>query len=129
MHLVFGQHGRQAFGLRGAQGVNGAIQVLVQHFTVEKQERTEGLVLGRSGHVLLHSQVGEKGFDFGAAHFVGMALVMEQDEAGDPPDVGLFGADGVVLETDGVTDTSTELSAGLIEEFLGALFHISPRSA
>jgi hypothetical protein len=34
-----------------------------------------------------------------------------------------------VLETDGVTDTSTELSAGLIEEFLGALFHISPRSA
>jgi len=53
-----------------------------------------------------------------------MAFAVEQDEAGGPAGVGLLGADGVVLEADGVTDTSTELSAGLVEEFLGALFHI-----
>jgi hypothetical protein len=53
-----------------------------------------------------------------------MAFAVEQDEAGGPAGVGLFGADGVVLEADGVTDISTELSAGLVEEFLGVLFHI-----
>ena len=68
--------------------------------------------------------MGEECFDFGAAHLVGMALVVKQDIARGLPDVGLFGADGVVLEADGVTDTSTELSAGLVEEFLGVLFHI-----
>jgi len=62
--------------------------------------------------------------DENRSHFLGMAFAVEQDEAGGPAGVGLFGADGVVLEADGVTDTSTELSAGLIEEFLGVLFHI-----
>jgi len=68
--------------------------------------------------------VGEEGFDFGAAHFAGVALVVEQDRAGGPGDVGFLGADGVGLEAGGITRTRTELGAGLTEEFLGALFHI-----
>ena len=62
--------------------------------------------------------------DENRSHFLGMAFAVEQDEAGGPAGVGLLGADGVVLEADGVTDISTELSAGLVEEFLGVLFHI-----
>ena len=46
----------------------------MKHLTVEKQERTEGLVLGGSGHVLLHGQVGEEGFDLGAAISLGWRL-------------------------------------------------------
>ena len=58
----------------------------------------------RSRDVLFDGQVGEESFDFGGAHLVGVALVVEEDEAADPVDVGLFGADGVVFDPDGVTD-------------------------
>ena len=88
----------------GVQGVNGTLQFFVQHFAVEEQQGAEGLLLRGSGHIFVHGQVGEKGFDFGGAHVVGMALVMEQDETCDPADVGLLGADGVVLEAQGVAD-------------------------
>ena len=68
--------------------------------------------------------MGQERFYFGGPHFGRVTYVVEVDVALDPVDVGLLGADGVVLEADGVTDTSTELSAGLVEEFLGVLFHI-----
>ena len=41
---------------------------------------------------------------------------MEQNVALDPGDVGGFGADGVMLEADGVTD--------LVQELFGAGFHL-----
>jgi len=121
--LFPGQHGGQPFGLGGTQRAKRAIQVLAQHLAVQEQEGAEGLVLRRSGGVLVHGQVSEEGLDFRHSHFLRMAFAVEQDEAGGPAGVGLLGADGVVLEADGVTDTSTELSAGLVEEIPGALFH------
>lgn len=60
-------------------------------------------------------QVGEEGLDFGSAHLGWVALVVEEDEAANPGDVGLFGADGIVFEPNSVTN--------LIEQFPGALFH------
>jgi len=60
----------------------------------------------------------------GGAHLVGVALVAEEDKAADPVDVGLFGADGIVFDSDGITDTLTSsaqrLSTSLIEQYLGA---------
>jgi len=53
LHLVAGQDGGQAPGLFGAQGVNRP-QLLVQHLTVEEQEGREGLILGRSGDLLVY---------------------------------------------------------------------------
>ena len=59
--------------------------------------------------------MGEKGLDFRDAHFTRMLFIVEQDIALDPGDVGLFGANGVVFEPDGLSD--------LVEEFLGPLVH------
>ena len=48
------------------------------------------------------------------------------DVAFDPADVGLLGANGIVFEADGVANTSTKLSAGLVEQFLESCFHRFP---
>jgi len=53
----------------------------------------------------------EEGFDFGCGHGGGVAEFVEADEACDPVDVGLFGADGVVFEAQRIAD--------LIEQFPG----------
>jgi hypothetical protein len=107
VNLVFSQDGGQAFGLFGASGVDGAVEVLVEHVAVEKEQGAEGL--------LLDGQVGEKGFDFGEAHVSGVAFVVKEDVAFDPVHVGLFGADGIVLEAQNVAD--------LIEQFFRRRLH------
>jgi hypothetical protein len=47
----------------------------------------------------------------GAAHFLGVAFVVEEDEAFDPDEVAFFGVNGIMVEADEVAD--------LIEQFLG----------
>ena len=44
----------------GAQGADVAQEGLLQHLTVEKQDRLEGLVLGGGGDVLLDDEMGKK---------------------------------------------------------------------
>jgi hypothetical protein len=61
--------------------------------------------------VLFDRQMGQKGLDFGAVHSFGMLLVVKEDEAFDPIEVGLFGTDRVVFGPPGVAD--------LIEQFGG----------
>jgi len=62
--------------------------------------------------------VNEKGSDIRVAHLLWVAFVVEENEALDPVDVGFFGADGVALETYGVTNA--------IQETFGTVFHCSP---
>ncbi|OGO18828.1 MAG: hypothetical protein A2Z14_00400 [Chloroflexi bacterium RBG_16_48_8] len=100
--LVFGQDSGQALGFFGVQGVNGAVQFLAQHLAIEEEEGAKGLILGGGGHVFVHRKMSEERPDFRRAHLIGMALVMEKDEAFDPIDIGLFGADGVMFEAEGV---------------------------
>ena len=57
-------------------------------------------------------EMGKGGRDFGDAYLFRMMLVVEEDEAFDPANVCLFGAEGVMLAADGI--------AHLVEEFLGA---------
>ena len=104
-------------------GVNRVFQVFLEHLAVQEQQGTEGLVLGRGSDLLIYGQVGEKGLDLGAAHLVGVPFIVEQDVAPDPVHVRVFGADGVVLEAQGISDTSTKLSTGLIEKLFGCRFH------
>ena len=48
--------------------------------------------MGGGGDVLLDGQVGEEDCDFDAPHILGMALVVKEDVAFNPTNVGLFGA-------------------------------------
>jgi hypothetical protein len=65
--------------------------------------------VGGSSDLTPDSEVGDKSFDFGGAHFPGMTLVMKEDETTAPIDIGLFGAIGVVLSLQGF--------AHLVKEF------------
>jgi len=90
---------------RAAHGeVAGGLQLNSEDIAIEEEEGIEGLVLGGGGDVPVHGQVGEKGLDFGRAHVIGVALVMEQDVTPDPVQVSGFGANGVMFEADGVVD-------------------------
>ena len=80
----------------------------------ERQEEQggEGLILGRCGDLHLDGQVGQEGFDFRGAHGGRMTLVMEEDEAADPGQVRVFGAQGVVLAAKGLAVRSSKRTAG-----------------
>ncbi len=53
--------------------------------------------------------MGEERFYLWGAHILRVAFVVEEDEALDPVDVGLLGADGVVLAADGVSNLIEQL--------------------
>jgi hypothetical protein len=105
-------------GALGADGVDGVVEVLLEDLAVEEQDSVKSLVLCRGGYFALHSQVGEEGFDLRGAHVPWVPLVVEQDEAFDPPDIGVFGADGVMLAADRIAD--------LIEQCVGTSRHRRP---
>ncbi len=67
------------------------------------------LVLGGGGDLAFDGEMAEERFNLGIGHFPGVPLVVEEDEAFDPIDVGVFGADAVV-EDPGVL-------ADLVEQF------------
>ena len=54
--LAFGKDCGQMFGWFGAQGIDRP-NFLVQDMPIEEEECREGLVLGRGGHLLFHSQM------------------------------------------------------------------------
>ena len=90
--FVSGEHGGKSVGAPGAHGVERELDLLEENLAVEEEQGAEGLVLGGGGDVLVDGQVGEEGFDLEAAHGSGVALVVEEDEAADPAQVGAFGA-------------------------------------
>ena len=76
---------------------------------VEEDDSVERLILRRCRHLPLDRQMGQKLFDLGAAHAVGLPELMEPDECDDPSQIGLFGPVGVVQRSD--------LRSDLIQEF------------
>jgi len=57
----------------------------------------------------INCKVAEKSGDLFFAHLVGVTLIMEEDEAADPVDVHLFGANAVAFHA--------QVPADAIEEF------------
>ena len=58
---------------------------------------------------MVHGQVRQVGSHFRFSHVGRVSFLVEEDEAPDPADVGLFGARAVVTESEGV--------ANLVQEF------------
>ena len=69
-------------------------------------------LLHRADVVAGLQEVGEEGRDFGSAYLFRVPLIVEEDEAFNPVDIGFFGAEGVMLAADGI--------AHLVEECPGA---------
>ena len=100
-HLLACEHHRDPPRGLGAHDVVHPRQFLAQHLLVEEEQRAQGLVLRRRGHVALDGQRAEEPGDLGGTHPGRMPLVVEQDEAPDPADVGLLGAQAAVSRAQG----------------------------
>ena len=74
-----------------------------QNLAIEEQQRTACKILRRSRHIPLDREVGEKSDYFRTSHFSRVSLAVEKNEASNPVDVCLLGANAVVLETDALT--------------------------
>lgn len=87
-----------------ADNVCGEFDVFEENIAIEEEDGAEGLILRGCGDVPFDGEVCDKGLNFRDAHFGGMALVVMEDVALAPIEVGLFGAVGVVLGADGVAE-------------------------
>jgi hypothetical protein len=94
----------QSLRVFGWDDVSEPSQFLHQHVTVQEEEGMERLVLCRSASVSVHGKGCEKLFDFYFTHLTRVLLVMKEDEAFDPVDVGLLGLVTIVPKAKHVTD-------------------------
>ncbi len=70
----------------------------IKHFFVKENYGIEGLTLGGGGDLLLNRQMGQEAFNLLLTHIPGMGLAsMVPDIAHDPVAIGLFGAIGIVM--------------------------------
>jgi len=102
LDFVFSEDDGQAFRFLGSHDGKRLVNVQLQHIAIEKKDGADGLGLGGGGDVLLGGKVGEEGIDFGSAHGLRVALVMEEDISLGPIHVAGFSADGVVADAQGV---------------------------
>lgn len=117
--FFFGEHGGDAFGFIGADGVEAALDFNFQDVPIEEQDRAESLVLGGGREALFFCEAGLKGFNLRKSNVFGVegsgaALqvgVKEVDVFLNPKYVGFSGALGIMLEADGVTHLVEEFSS------------------
>lgn len=83
-------------GPLGTSDVLEPRQVDAANASVQEQYRGERLLVGGCRHVALDGEVSEKSFDLRCAHFSRVPQMMKADEAPDPEDVCLLGAQAVV---------------------------------
>jgi len=74
----------------------------VEHLTVEKEDRGEGLSLGGGRDIPVDGELREELVDLFGSHSRGVGLVVEADVAADPLNVRLLGSDRVVTNPNGV---------------------------
>ena len=110
LDFVFGEDGGDGFGaLRAKSGELEFVEFDVKDVSVEEEDGAEGLILCGGGDLLFGGKMGEELSDFGDAHFLWVALVMEKEVVFDPGNVGVFCARGVMFDAKSV--------AVLIEQF------------
>ncbi len=95
-HLVEGQHHRNIGGAPGALDVVHPRKLLPQHLAIQKQQRSQSLILRGGRHSSLAREVGQERNDLLCAHLGRMTLAAPVDEALDPPHIALFGAITIV---------------------------------
>jgi hypothetical protein len=76
----------------------------LQDLSVQEEQGAQCLVLSGRGDPSVHGEGTEEAGDFGRPHLGGVALVVEEDVAADPRDVGLLGATTVMSGAAGGAD-------------------------
>ena len=83
-------------------------QVHAEDLPIQEKQRRLRLILCGRGDFPVDRKVREKRLDFRRAELRRMPLVVEENEAFNPVDVGLFRADAVVLAPDDFVDAVEE---------------------
>lgn len=99
--LLAREHDGDARGTLGPLDALDVRQFDARNVAVEEEERAERLVLGRGGDAAIGGQVREELADLFGSHLFRVALVMEEDEAADPVDVGALSADAIMPKSQG----------------------------
>lgn len=99
------QHRRQAGRLLRPHHVIEPRQLDFQNLLVEEQQGSQCLPLSGGADIAIARQMGQECLDLGLSHLVRVSLVMKQDEALDPAEIGRFGAQTVVLDADASANT------------------------
>jgi hypothetical protein len=110
--LLAGEDSGEAFRFTGAHSLDGLGDFSPEDLAIEEEDGLEGLILGRGSDIFVDSQVGEEGFDFLGAHFLGVAFAVEEDKAADPIHIGLLGAVGIMLEAQHLAYSVQEFRSG-----------------
>jgi hypothetical protein len=88
------------------------IEFSFEDLLVEEEQGGESLVLGRGSDLFFDCEEGEKSADLLFTHLAGMAFPVEENEAADPIEVSLLGADAVMLEAQMPANAVQELRTG-----------------
>lgn len=93
-NLGLRQHHRQMCWSLGAHHILHPGQILIQHFSVQKQQCRQGLVLRGRRNMTIHCPMRQKRFDLQRAHIGRVLLAVEQNEALNPMGIsnGYIGA-------------------------------------
>ena len=114
--LLMGENSWQTFGAVGADDIGWEDDLFLENVFVQELDGAERLVLGRGSNLTLVGKVGDVGLNFFGTHILWMALLVKENEACDPLDVGLFGAIGIMFDADGFADK--------IEQFFRFIVHV-----
>jgi hypothetical protein len=90
--LVPGQDNRQSRRLFGAPAVVQLADVMLENLLIQKQPGAEGLALGGGGNAPCESERREQLLHCQGPHVAGMPFAVQQDEAFDPAQRGVFSA-------------------------------------
>jgi hypothetical protein len=103
-HLVPGQDDGQALRALGPDDLVHPREVDFQDHSVQEQQGAQRLVLGGGGALPVDGEGAQETGDLGRSHVGGVTLVVEEDVAADPGDVGRLGSAAVMSGADGGAD-------------------------
>ena len=103
-HLVAREHDRQPNRPPGPHHVVEPGHLLLEDLAIQEQQRAQCLILGRCGDVALDGEPAQIPGELGATHLGGMPLLVEEDVAPNPRDVGLLGSPAIVAGAHGIPD-------------------------
>jgi len=85
------------------------LELPLEDLPIKEEEGAEGLILGGGGDAAVDGEVTEEGGNLRFAQLLGVAFAMEEDEAANPIEIRLLGADAVVFDAQMPTDTIEQL--------------------